>query len=68
MSHPKYQGGSLTSPKETPGDPRGEEEEDRHHTPQDHLQAVEEAVEEAAGEEEHSRCLDTPPFRKLKSF
>ena len=72
-SHPKYQGGNLTSRIETPEDPPDREEEDHHRAPQDHLRAVEGAVEEAAGEAveevaERSRCLDTHPSNKQKSF
>ena len=73
-SHPKYQGGNLTSRIETPEDPLEEGEEDHHRMPQDHLRVVEvveeaevEAVE-AVEEAEHFRYLDMLLLHKQRNF
>ena len=77
MHHPRSHDGNLTFPTGTPEDhPQGEEEEDHHHTPQDHLQEVVEEAEvvevvEAAEEEvagEHFHYPDTRLPNQLKSF
>ena len=76
MHHPKSQGGSLTSQKETPEDHlQEEEEEDPRHMRQDHPPEVVEVVEvaevaEAEGEEgvERSHYPDTHPLNQLRNF
>ena len=74
MHHPKSQGGSLTSQKETPEDHLQEEEEgDPRHVRQDHPPAAAEVAEvaEVAEEEEgveRSHYPDTHPLNQLKNF
>ena len=72
--HLRSHDGSLTFPTGTPEDhPRGEEEENHHHVPQDHPPEVVEVVEvvEVAEEEEGVECShypDTHLPNQLKNF